>query len=323
MEMLSRVAKRLAQAVAVLLAVSFLIYLLLDVLPGDAAEQLVGPAYDLSPAERGARVLQEQIRLGLDRPLIVRYFDWLGGLVTGDLGRSVRGNPIDTLVGDRLGVSLEIAIVSVAIALLLSVAIALAVHVSQADWLAKFVQALASALIIIPQFYLAFLLVLVFAVWLGALPAIGYTPFWDDPLQHVIRLILPITTLVLPQVATYLPYLVSGLQMSSTTPMAIAAAARGISQRRLLLGHLLPNGILPTISMAGIVMGNLLGNMVIIEFAFSIPGLGSLLLRGIGDQDMELVSTLVVVIAIVFVISSILTDVVYALVDPRLRKVSK
>lgn len=323
MGLLSTVAKRLAQAVAVLLAVSFLIYLLLDILPGDAAEQLIGPAYDLTPEERAARVLQEQIRLGLDRPLIVRYFDWLGGLVTGDLGRSVRGNPIATLINDRLGVSLEIAITSVVISLLLAVIIALIVHASKADWLAKLVQAFSSAFIIVPQFYLAFLLVLIFAVWLGVLPSIGFTPFWDDPAKHVRQLILPIATLVLPQIATYLPYLVAGLRESSTTPMAIAAAARGISERRLLLAHLLPNGILPTISMAGIVVGNLLGNMVIIEFAFSIPGIGSLLLRGIGDQDLELVSTLVVIIAIIFVISSILTDVIYALVDPRLRKVSK
>ena len=306
-----------------LLTVSFLIYLLLDILPGDAAEQLVGPAYDLTTEERAARVLEEQIRLGLDRPLIVRYFDWLGGLLTGDLGRSVRGNPIADLISERLVVSLEIAFVSVVIALLLSVLIALGVQASNADWLAKLTQAFSSVFIIIPQFYLAFLLVLVFAVWLGWLPSIGYTPFWEDPRKHVMGLILPITTLVLPQIATYLPYLVSGLRTSSTTPMAIAAAARGISQRRLLLVHLLPNGILPTISMAGLVMGSLLGNMVIIEYAFSIPGIGSLLLRGIGDQDLELVSTLVLIIAAVFVITSILTDVIYALVDPRLRKVSR
>ncbi len=323
MGVLTTVAKRGAQAIAVLLAVSFLIYLLLDLLPGDAAEQLVGPAYDLTPEERAERVRQEQIRLGLDRPLIVRYLSWLGDLVTGNLGRSVRGNPIGTLIGDRLGVSLEIAITSVLIALIVAIGIALIVHASKADWLAKLTQAFSSAFIIVPQFYLAFLLVLIFAVWLGVLPSIGYTPFWDDPSKHFRQLVLPIATLVLPQVATYLPYLVSGLRTSSTAPMAIAAAARGISQRRLLFAHLLPNGILPTISMAGIVMGNLLGNMVIIEFAFSIPGIGSLLLRGIGDQDLELVSTLVVIIAIVFVVSSILTDLIYSLVDPRLRKVSK
>ncbi len=323
MGVVTTLATRLAQAVAVLVTVSFLVYLLLDLLPGDAAEQLVGPAYDLTTEERAQRVQEERVRLGLDRPLIVRYLEWMGGMLTGSLGRSVRGNPIGTLIGDRLGVSLEIAIVSVIVALVLSVAIALVVHASRWDWLAKFSQAASSAFIIIPQFYLAFLLVLVFSVWLGVLPSIGFTPFSENPSKHVLGLILPVTTLVLPQVATYMPYLVSGLRSSSTTPMAIAAAARGITQRRLLLAHLLPNGILPTISMAGIVMGNLLGNMVIIEFAFSIPGIGSLLLRGIGDQDLLLVSTLVVVIAAVFVISSILTDLIYALVDPRLRKVSK
>ncbi|HTN58864.1 MAG TPA: ABC transporter permease subunit, partial [Protaetiibacter sp.] len=162
-----------------------------------------------------------------------------------------------------------------------------------------------------------------FSVWLGVLPAIGYTPIGEDPGGHFRQLVLPVGTLVLPQVATYLPYLIAGLRASGTAPLAIAAAARGISQQRLLMAHLLPNGILPTISMAGIVMGNLLGNMVIIEYAFSIPGVGSLLLRAIGDQDLMLVSTVVVVIAAVFVLSSIITDVVYALVDPRLRKVSK
>ncbi|MGX5682800.1 ABC transporter permease [Schumannella luteola] len=320
---ITTLATRLAQALAVLLAVSFLVYLLLDLLPGDAAEQLVGPAYDLTPEERAERVQEERVRLGLDRPLIVRYAEWLLGMITGSLGRSVRGNPISTLITDRLGVSLEIAVISVLVALAVSIAIALIVHSSKWDWLAKFTQAASSAFIIIPQFYLAFLLVLVFSVWLGVLPSIGFTPLSENPAKHFLQLVLPITTLVLPQVATYLPYLVSGLRSSSTAPMAIAAAARGISQRRLLMAHLLPNGILPTISMAGIVMGNLLGNMVIIEFAFSIPGIGSLLLRGIGDQDLTLVSTLVVIIAAVFVLSSIITDLVYALVDPRLRKVSR
>jgi peptide/nickel transport system permease protein len=211
----------------------------------------------------------------------------------------------------------------VLIALIVSIALALLIQALGRDWLAKFAQVTSSAFIIVPQFYLAFLMVLVFSVWLGVLPAIGYTPRADDPAQHVRPRVLPVATLVLPQVATYLPYLIAGLRTSGVAPLAIAAAARGISQRRLLMAHLLPNGILPTISMAGIVMGNLLGNMVIIEYAFSIPGVGSLLLRGIGDQDLMLVSTLVVVIAAVFVVSSIITDVVYAIVDPRLRKVSR
>lgn len=321
--MVANLAARLLQALAVLITVSFLIYLLLDLLPGDAAEQLVGPAYDLTPEERAQRVQEERIRLGLDRPLIVRYLEWFGGMVTGNLGRTVRGNPISTLVGDRLAVSLEIAVASVLIALIVSIALALLIQALGRDWLAKFAQVTSSAFIIVPQFYLAFLMVLVFSVWLGVLPAIGYTPIADDPAKHFRQLVLPVATLVLPQVATYLPYLIAGLRTSGVAPLAIAAAARGISQRRLLMAHLLPNGILPTISMAGIVMGNLLGNMVIIEYAFSIPGVGSLLLRGIGDQDLMLVSTLVVVIAAVFVVSSIITDVVYAIVDPRLRKVSR
>lgn len=323
MGVLTTVVTRLLQALAVLLTVSFLVFLLLDLLPGDAAEQIVGPAYDLTPEERAQRVQEERVRLGLDRPLIVRYLSWIGGILTGQLGRSVRGTPIGPMIGDRLVVSLEIAVISVLVALLLSIAIALLVQASRQEWLVKLTQATSSAFIIIPQFYLAFLLVLVFSVWLGVLPAIGYTPLGEDPGRHFQQLVLPVMALVLPQIAAYLPYLVTGLRESASTPMAIAAAARGITRRRLLLAHLLPNGILPTISMAGLVIGSLLGGMVIIEFAFSIPGIGSLLLRGIGDQDLILVSTLVVVIAAIFVMSSILTDLVYALIDPRLRKVSK
>lgn len=322
MAVFAAVAKRAGQAVAVLVAVSLLVYLLLDLLPGDAAEQIVGPAYDLTPEERAERVQQERVRLGLDRPLLVRYLAWIGGLVTGDLGRSVRGIPISGMVQERLSVSLEIALASVIIALVVSVLIAVVLQATRAEWAARVASAVSSVFVIVPQFYLAFLLVLVFAVALRALPATGYVG-WDDPAEHVRRLVLPVATLVLPQVATYLPYLISGLRTAATAPMAIAAAARGISQRRMLFAHLLPNGILPTISMAGLVLASLLGNMVIVEFAFSIPGLGSLLLRGIGDQDLQLVATLVVVVAAVYVIASIVVDVVYALVDPRLRRVHR
>src|SRR5690606_12840615 len=122
--MVTNLATRLLQAFAVLVTVSLLIYFLLDLLPGDAAEQLVGPAYDLTTEERAQRVQQERERLGLDRPLIVRYLEWLGGMVTGDIGRTVRGAPIAPLVGDRLAVSLEIALASVIIALLVSVGLA-------------------------------------------------------------------------------------------------------------------------------------------------------------------------------------------------------
>ncbi|WP_020096945.1 ABC transporter permease [Microbacterium sp. 11MF] len=250
--------------------------------------------------------------LGLDRPLADQYVSFLARAVQGDLGDSIRqGVSATDLVLERLPATLELALSSFAIGLLLAIIIAVLGELSRSDTVRAAMLWVATTRQAIPPYLFGILLILVFSIWLGALPAIGRTSYASY--------VLPIATIASFEVALYLRLLNQAFAESRHQDFVRTALAKGASRSRVVLRHQLPNALLPLITVAGINLGVLVGGLVIIETVFNWPGLGRLIVQGVEQRDYPIVQAGVVVIAIVFVAINLIVDMLYAAMDPRVR----
>ncbi|MGW8375135.1 ABC transporter permease [Streptomyces sp. ODS28] len=312
--MRSYLVKRIPSALLVLLAASFLIFAILRLVPGDAASVLAGS--DAGPESVAA--IRHQ--LGLDQPLFVQYVSWLGDLLRGDLGPSyaVGGNVAD-LIADGLGATAELT----AGALLFSLVIGLLLGVLGATARRRPVQALVRALttgaLAVPPFVTGVLLVLVFAVAWRLLPSGGRIGFAEAPDLEWQYLLLPALCLSLPSAAVIGRYLRDSLENAFAEDYIRTATAAGVNRRRLLWRHALPNALPPVVTLVGLQTGQLLGGAVLVEAIFAWPGLGQLAEQGLNGRDYPLVQDLLLLLVGFFVLIQLLTDVVHAWLDPRIR----
>ncbi|RNF35990.1 ABC transporter permease [Paracoccus methylarcula] len=297
-----------------LLVASAVIFSVVELVPGDPASFMLGTG--AQPETIAA--LREQ--MGLDQPLPLRYANWLGALLQGDFGQSFTYKaPISELIGDRLQVSLALAV----LALLLAVAIALPVGVYAA---ARRGQAGDAAVmggtqlgIALPNFWFAMLLVLLFAVKLRWLPAGGF-PGWSDPLAGLKALILPAVALALPQAAILARVLRSALIETQGQDYIRTARAKGLSAGQVLRRHALRNALIPVLTIMGMQFSFLLAGAIIIENVFYLPGLGRLIFQAINQRDLIVVQSAVLVLVAAVITVTFIVDLAYALVDPRLRR---
>ncbi len=296
-----------------LLAISLVVFLSLNVLPGDPARLVVG--LEASPGLY-ARVRAE---LGLDRPWPLRYLDWLGGVLRGDLGRSLHyRRPVGELVGNAVTVSFPLAL----LAFLLSVLIALPLGVLAARRRGGFLDAalmgLAQVGLAVPEFWLGFVLILAFSAGLHLLPA-GWFPGWRAGLPALKYLLLPALALAIPRGA-YLARMVRGSLLATLGEAYVAAArSKGLPEARVLLVHALRPALIPVVTSGGIVFGRLLAGAIVVENLFYLPGLGRLALASVLARDIPLVEGVVLVAAGSILIANLLTDLSYGLLDPRVR----
>jgi len=305
---------RLVSLALSLLLASLVIFLLLEVLPGDPAQFMLG----LNATPEAVAKLRSA--LGLDAPLVTRYFDWMLGLLHGDLGISYTYKvPISGLVIDRIGVSLPLALM----ALLLSVVIALPVGIiaatrrnSPAD---IGIMTATQVGVALPNFWFAMLLVLVFAVGLRWFSAGGF-PGWQDPLLALRSLVLPAVALALPQASILARVMRSALLDTLGEDYVRTARAKGLSRRQTLWRHALQNALIPVLTIVGLQFSFLLAGAIIIENVFYLPGLGRLVFQGITGRDLMVVKSVVMLLVCAVVVVTFLVDIAYALVDPRLRR---
>lgn len=314
------VSKQVAQLIGVLLAVSLLTFLILNALPGSVVNARIGPLQGFSPEERQAVVDNLTRELGLDRPLVVQYFIWLQKVVTGDLGLTYQGIQVSSLISDRAVATVQLAVASLAISTVGAFAVALLSHRTRWRVLRGGIQGGFVLLLVFPPFWIGLLLVISFAVELRWLPSAGYVPFSSSPIDNLRYLILPAVTLALPQMALFYRYLSAGLRDVSTAPFVTAARARGLSNRAVDYRHVLPNAILPTITIIGLVAGSLISGLVIVESVFSWPGLGLLLVRSARQSDYNTVAAIVLVTAFTYVLIAFAVDLLYRVIDPRTRR---
>ncbi len=304
----------LGYALAILLAVSLVTFLLMQATPGDAAAAILGEG---ATAESLAAL---RAQLGLDLPLWQRYLHWLGEVLRGDLGVIHRsGEPVATAMLARLPVTVQLLVGAQLVALLLAVPAAIYGAYRQRGAFDRGAQFTAIGFVSMPSFLVGLILVYVFALKLGWLPATGYTAFGHDPAANLRSLLLPALALGLTEFPAYLRLLRSELIQTLQQNFILTARAMGLPPWRILLQHALRPSSLSLVTAVGINMGRLLGGAVVIEVLFGLPGIGSLLAESIYQREYLAVQGIVLFIAAAFVAINLAVDFVYTLLDPRVR----
>ncbi|MGV9693865.1 ABC transporter permease [Streptomyces sp. NPDC003444] len=306
--------RRLPSALLVLLVASFVVFAVLRLVPGDPAAVLAGP--DAS-AETEAAI---RARLGLDEPLPAQYLHWLGDLLTGDLGPSYAiGGQTADLIADGLGATVELTLAALLFVVVLGAAFGILGATSRSPWVRTAVRVVTTGALAVPPFVTGVLLVLLFSVLLGVLPPGGRVPLLTAPDLGVQYLLLPALCLALPSAAVLGRYLKDGIERALDEDYVRTATAAGIAPRRLLWRHALPNALPPVVTLLGMQTGNLLGGAVLVEAIFAWPGLGQLAEQALVRRDYPVVQDLLLLLVTVFVLVQLLTDLVHAWLDPRIR----
>ncbi|PPQ18482.1 peptide/nickel transport system permease protein [Bradyrhizobium shewense] len=312
--MLNFVVRRLLAILPVLLAVSLLTFLIASLLPGDLAYVILG---DQATPENVAALRRD---MGLDQPLWWRYLSWLGHVLQGDLGRSFRtGQTVLQAVAERIPVSLELMLMAEFIGLLIGVPVAIACAARAGGAFDRFMTGSAFAMLSMPSFLVAILLIYLFAVELHWLPATGYVPFTEAPLANLRFFVLPALTLALAEWPGIMRVLRSDMIATLQEDYIALAKAKGLKPARILFVHALKPSSLTLVTVTGINIGRLLGGTLIVESIFALPGIGRLLVGAIYTRDLVILQGVVLLVACGFVIVNFIVDMLYAVLDPRIR----
>jgi peptide/nickel transport system permease protein len=306
--------RRLLIAVPVLWGVSLLTFVVMSVLPGNAAQQMLG--VQATPAQ----VHQLELQLGLNEPAPVRYWDWLRGVLTGDLGRSLASKqPVTAIIGERLPVTLELVLYALAVSLLLTVPVALLAARRPGGLADRLSMGVSMAGLSLANYVLALLLVIAFAVYLPIFPAIGFVPLGESVAGNLRSLTLPALAIGFPLFCFYTRLLRADIADQMREDYVVTARAKGVGPWQVLVRHALRNSLFPLLTVVGFNLGTLIGATVIIEQIFSLPGLGQAFIQAITNRDVPLIEGIVLVLATAVVVANLLTDVLYAVLDPRIR----
>jgi peptide/nickel transport system permease protein len=312
--MLGFVARRLLYLVPVLVAVSLLTFLIASLLPGDLAYVILG---DQATPDKVAALRHD---MGLDQPIWWRYLGWLGHVLEGDFGRSFRtGQTVLQAVAERLPVSFELMLLAELAALAIGIPLAIACAVRSGSAFDRFMTGSAFGMLSVPAFLSAILLIYLFAVELRWLPATGYVPFSDDPLGNLRCFVLPALTLALGEWPVLMRVLRSDMISTLQEDYIAMARAKGLKPSRILLVHALKPSSLTLVTVTGINIGRLMGGTVIVESVFALPGIGRLLLGAIFTRDLIILQGVVLCVACGYVLMNFIVDMLYAVLDPRIR----
>lgn len=304
--MSKHVLRRLAGSLLVLLAVSFLIFAALDVVPGDAAQAMVGD----SASQEQLDALRDE--LGLGEPLIPRYLEFLSGLVIrADLGRSwISGRQIRSLLAESFPYTLLLALAATSLATVAGMLIGTYAALWAGGHLDTVIMGITALGLAVPTFWSALLLILLFALGLGWLPVVG-----AGSLRY---LVLPTVTLALPMTAVVARLMRSSVLEELSASYVYTARAKGASPRRVLMNHVLRNSLIPVINLLGLYLGRLLGSAFIVETIFGWPGLGRLTVKAIFDRDLPVVLGAALTVATMYLIINFVVDLVHTWLDPRI-----
>ncbi|MBR6595860.1 MAG: ABC transporter permease [Oscillospiraceae bacterium] len=307
------VTRRILQLIPVLLGISILIFAVMKMIPGDVISGILG--IEATPELRA----QLAAKYGLDRPYVVQYLDWMGGVLRGDFGESIRTSaPILPEIISRLRVTGELTILAAIISWIIAIPLGILAAVKRNSWVDRFVRVFSLLGVSVPGFALSILLVLVLSLCFDYFSPLGYVSFFEDPLKNLEIMILP---------ALVLGVTISGSVMRMTRSSVLevlrqdfikTVRAKGASERVAIFKHALRNALIPIITLIGMQIGSLLGGAVIVEQIFSLPGLGQLTLTGINQRDYPVVQGCVLVIAFIYVMVNLITDILYAYIDPRI-----
>lgn len=312
--------RRLISLIPVLLGVSIIVFFLVRLIPGSALQMYLGTQVEATPEQ------MEELRriFGEDRPVPVLYVEWLGRLLQGDLGYSLRtGREVLPDILQRLPLSMELTFYALFLSLLIGIPLGILSalkHDPATDVAIRITGLLGLSL---PQFWLASLMVIAFSGFRGWIPMGNYINFLKSPLENLKMLFLPSLAIGIGLAAVIMRYTRNSMLEVMQMDYIRTAQAKGLAKRVVIVRHALRNAILPVITVAGFNTGYLLGGAIVIEEVFALPGMGRLALYAIYQRDYSLIQGIVLIIATMFVVVNLITDLIYAAVDPRIRLDSK
>lgn len=313
--MLAYIGRRLLIAIPTLIIVSIFVFSLQKILPGDPVLAMAGE--DRNPET--LEYLREKYRL--NDPVVYQYFYWIGGALQGDLGISLRTNePVTELIADKLPVTIQLAIMSMIFAFAIGIPMGILSAVKKGtalDYLANFI---ALSGLSIPNFWLGIMLILLVSVNLGWLPASGYEPFFRDPARSLETMIMPAFVLGTSLAATLMRHTRSAMLGVMQQDYVRTARAKGLSERRVIFKHTFRNAVLPIVTLSALLFGELLAGAVLTEQIFTIPGFGKLIVDAVFNRDYAVVQGVVLCVAVGFILMNLFADVLYVLLNPRMRE---
>jgi len=308
------VLRRLLATIPVLLLVSGGVFLLIHLTPGDPIDAMMAESVDATVKENLRR------ELGLDRPLYLQYVSWMGRVLQGDLGRSIRNRePVIENVGRRIRPSLQLAGLAMTISLLIAVPVGVLSAARRNGPVDRAGTTFALFGICMPNFLLALLLIFLFGVTLRWLPISGYVDPLEEPWDGLRSLVLPAVTLGLALAAVVTRTLRASMLEALAEDYVRTARAKGLSEGAVIRSHVLKNALIPVVTVLGLQLGTLIGGAVITEYVFALPGVGRLVVDAVFARDYPLVQGVVLLIAVGFILSNLAVDLLYGWIDPRIR----
>lgn len=306
--------RRLLSAIPVLLIVSLISFGLMRLIPGDPAASIAGPS--ATPAQ----IDQLRRDLGLDEPLLMQLLHYYQGLLQGDFGKSLLlGKGVLAATLERLPVTIGLSLYALVLTLLIGVTSGIIAALRQNTWVDQVAMMIAMLGISIPNFFLGLLMIIFFAVQLGWLPSGGYVPFSQDPIGWLRSTTMPAISLALLQAGLLARITRSGMLEVLRQDYVRTARAKGLPERQVILKHALANALIPIVTVVGIIISLLLSGAVVTEALFSLPGMGQLLTQAVLSRDYPMVQGGLLLVTTFLVVVNILVDILYALIDPRVR----
>jgi peptide/nickel transport system permease protein len=314
------IVRRLLSLIPVLIGVSLIVFFMVRLIPGSALQMYMGTQVEATPEQ-----MEELKRLfGEDKPIPVLYVQWVGNILKGDFGYSLRtGRPVLPDIFSRLPISLELTIYSLILALLIGIPLGILSSLKQdtfGDFLNRIIGLIGLSL---PQFWLAALMVIAFSSSQGWIPMGNYVSLFEDPLKNLKMFFLPSLAIGFGFAAVVMRYTRNSMLEVLQMDYVRTAKAKGLPKRKVIIIHALKNAILPVITVTGFNAGYLLGGSIVIEEVFALPGMGRLALYAINQRDYPIIQAIMLVIASLFVLVNLVTDLVYAMADPRIRLVDE
>lgn len=308
------VARRVLQVLVVMLGVSIIVFAVIHLIPGDPVRVALGTRFNQQTYEA------LRARAGLDQPLVIQYFDWLGRALTGDLGVSFRsGDAVTNVILERLPATLTLAFAALAVALLIAVPLGIVSAVRSGkpiDYVATFVSQIG---ISIPDFWMGIMLILLLSLTLGWLPPAGYASPFEDPVEWLRRLIMPAVTVGVVSGAILTRFVRSSMLDALGQDYTRTARSKGLRERVVIRRHVLKNAMIPVVTVTGLQLAYLLGGVIIVEIVFNWPGLGQLALIAVQRRDYPVLQGTVLLFALTFLLINLVVDLLYAYLDPRIK----
>jgi len=308
------VVGRLALSVPMLLGMSVLVFLIIRLVPGDPVLAVLG----LNATPQLVAKLRED--LGLDDPIYVQYFNWLAGVLHGDFGLDYRSDePIGGMLLERLPVTLELTAMALAMAVAAAIPLGVIAAVRRGRLPDKAMQGLSLAGISVPDFWLGIMLILVFSLGLGLLPSSGYVPLRDDPVENIRHMILPASALAAGLAAVLIRITRAAMLDVLHEDYIRFTRAKGVGERTVIFKHALRNASIPIVTVVGLQAGYLLGGAIVIEQVFGLPGVGRLVLDSVLQRNYPVVQASVLMVGLMFVLTNLAADLLYTVLNPKLR----